>query len=222
MALDLAKFLLGAFALWFCANWIVDSASALARRWGVSELAIGLTVVAVGTSAPEFVVTLNAAFKGLGDISLSNVVGSNIFNLGFILGTMAMIRPLATHRTLVLRDGALLLAVTGFILVSALTTGLSRATGIVLVLFLAGYVLWLMSRPRVVGRASGPGLSRAARWWDWPRLLLAFAGLALGGELVVGAAVGLAQDLGLSRWAIGVTMVAAGTSLPELVTSLAA
>jgi cation:H+ antiporter len=87
MFIDIVSFCVSALLLWFGANWIVTSASLIARRYNVSELVIGLTIVALGTSAPEFLVTVNAAFRGQNDISLSNVVGSNIFNLGFILGS---------------------------------------------------------------------------------------------------------------------------------------
>lgn len=228
----LAQFAAAAALLWVSSGWIVDSAAAVARRFGVSELVIGLTVVAMGTSAPEFLVTATAAFKGLSDISLSNVVGSNIFNLGFILGLMAVIKPLPTGPVLVWRDGGLLLATTGGILLMALTGTLGHAAGAGLLLLLAGYIAWLLWSGRQVGADAAAELAvehgeaevpeRPLRWWDGPRLLAGFAALALGGELMVNAARGLALGLGVSEWVIGVTVVAAGTSLPELVTCLAA
>ncbi len=225
MTQDILYILLASVLLWFGATWIVDSASALARRFGVSELVIGLTVVAMGTSAPEFLVTATAAFKGLTDISLSNVVGSNIFNLGFILGLMAMIRPLRTGRTVLFRDGLLLLATTSAILLMALAGVLGRPAGAVLLLGLFTYVGWLLwrgSRGDLQMDVLDEVVERPLRWWDPLLLLAGFAAVALGGDLMVESARSFALALGVSDWVIGVTIVAAGTSLPELVTCLAA
>jgi cation:H+ antiporter len=177
----------------------------------------------MGTSAPEFLVTATAAFRDMADISLSNVVGSNIFNLGFILGIMAVIKPLPTSKTLVYRDGMLLFGVTALILVLALTGVLDRVAGILLLLFLFGYVAYLLAfGSRKLILLESPPETRLARWWDYPRLLAGFAAIALGGHLMVESASFFALALGVSRWAVGVTIVAAGTSLPEMVTCLAA
>ncbi|MFW5838185.1 MAG: calcium/sodium antiporter, partial [Desulfovibrionaceae bacterium] len=222
MLLHTVSFIASAFLLWFGSEWIVDSAAAVARRFKVSELVIGLTIVAMGTSAPEFLVTVTAAFRDMADISLSNVVGSNIFNLGFILGFMALIKPLPTTRTLVFRDGLLLLGVTVLILGLAMTGVLGRITGVALLCFLGGYVGWLLafgSRNTVF--VEQPEV-RTARWWDFPRLLAGFGAIALGGHLMVDSASFFAVSFGVSRWVVGVTVVAAGTSLPEVVTCLAA
>ena len=225
MLQDTLIFLLAAGLLWFGASWIVDSAAAVARRFGVSELVIGLTVVAMGTSAPEFLVTATAAFKGLSDISLSNVVGSNIFNLGFILGLMAMIRPLKTNPTVLFRDGGLLLLTCLSILLMALAGVLGRPAGAVLLTVLIGYVGWLLwrgSRKELHLEMLDEVVERAMRWWDPLRLAIGFAAITLGGNLMVDSARSIATELGVSDWVIGVTIVAAGTSLPELVTCLAA
>lgn len=226
------QFAVAAVLLWISSEWIVDSAAAVARRFGVSELVIGLTVVAMGTSAPEFLVTITAAFKQMSDISLSNVVGSNIFNLGFILGVMAVIKPLPTEPVLVWRDGGLLFCTTAAILGMAFAGTLGRLDGVVLLCLLSGYIGWLLWRGRLAGiapaaeRAVEMGESevpdRPLRWWDWPRLAAGFVLLSLGGELMVNATRSLALSFGVSEWVIGVTVVAAGTSLPELVTCLAA
>ncbi|MDD4732210.1 MAG: calcium/sodium antiporter [Desulfovibrio sp.] len=218
---DILFFFLAVILLWFGANWIVNSASAIARTFNISELVIGLTIVAMGTSAPEFLVTATAAFKGLEDISLSNVVGSNIFNLGFILGLMAMIKPIRTNPTLLWRDGGLLFATTVLILVLALTGNLGRPAGFVLLGILITYLVFLFFRgSQLVVEEEGP--VRKARWWDYPVLLAGFAAIALGGDFMVESASSIAASLGVSSWVIGVTIVAAGTSLPELVTCLAA
>lgn len=218
---NIIYFLLAVGLLWFGANWIVNSASAIARTFKISELVIGLTIVAMGTSAPEFLVTITAAFKGMEDISLSNVVGSNIFNLGFILGLMALIKPIPTNPTILWRDGALLFGTTALILLLGLTGNLGRLAGSILLLLLAAYLLFLFFRgSRLVVEEEEE--VRMARWWDYPVLLAGFAAISLGGEFMVESASSIAASLGVSSWAIGVTIVAAGTSLPELVTCLAA
>jgi len=226
MSVHLLVFAFSALFLWFGAVWVVDSAAAIARKLNISELVIGLTVVAVGTSAPEFMVTASAALKGLPDISLSNIVGSNIFNLGVILGILAMIRPLKTNRTMLWRDGLLLLCVTALISVLALSRSLSRIDGVLLLLVLIGYmlVLWLQRQKdrEVLPLMRKSPAQRTASFWDWPKLLVGFAAVAAGGNFMVDAASGLAAALGVSQWIIGVTIVAAGTSLPELVTCIAA
>lgn len=215
-------FIVSALLLWFGAGWIVDSAAAVARRFKISELVIGLTVVAAGTSAPEFLVTAMAAFKGVHDISLSNVVGSNIFNLGFILGTMALLKPLPTTRAIVYRDGMLLWATTMAIAGMASFGTLPRWFGLALLALLACYVLYLATRGNRAEIFIEEVEQREATRWDYPKLAAGFGAIALGGHLMVEAASAIALDLGVSRWAIGVTIVAAGTSLPEMVTCLAA
>ncbi len=220
MLADIALFMVSSFLLWFGAEWIVDSASAIARRFNVSELVIGLTIVALGTSAPEFLVTATAAFKGLEDISLANVVGSNIFNLGFILGLMALIKPLATRPTMLYRDGLLLFATTALILVMASFGVLGRFAGLLLLILLFCYLGWLFFKPKKTGNHEEGG--RVAGKWDYLRLLAGFIGIAAGGHIMVNSATGIALALGVSHWVVGVTIVAAGTSLPELVTCLSA
>lgn len=222
MYIDIGTFLVAALLLWFGANWIVDSASAVARTFGISELVIGLTVVAMGTSAPEFLVTATAAFKGLEDISLSNVVGSNIFNLGFILGLMAVIKPIPTNRTILFRDGMLLWITTGVILLMALTGNLNRAFGAGLMGLLVVYLLYLFFKGSPLLTEEDDDAPRKATIFDYGKLAAGFAGIALGGDLMVDSASSLATAWGVSSWVIGVTIVAAGTSLPEMVTCLAA
>ncbi len=219
---------LGAFMLWFGAGWIVDSASAIARKLRISELVIGLTIVAMGTSAPEFLVTATAAFKGMSDISLANVVGSNIFNLGVILGVMAMIRPIPTHPVLLYRDGVLLWSICLLIMLLCLNLVLGRLEGVLLVVLFAGYLAFLLLRAR---KAPLPPMEKAlleeaphheAGWLDMVKLLVGFVTISVGSNLLVEGASAIATALGVSEWAIGLTIVASGTSLPELVTCLSA
>lgn len=223
MFIDIATFCASALLLWFGANWIVASAALIARKFNVSELVIGLTIVALGTSAPEFLVTVNAALRGHNDISLSNVVGSNIFNLGFILGLMAMIKPLISNRTIVYRDGLLLFLTTAGILLVAMTGELGRLFGAGLMALLISYLVYLGIKRENVGDDELEEIKgKNATWMDGGVLLAGFVAIAAGGHLMVTAATSIASDLGVSSWVIGVTIVAAGTSLPELVTCLAA
>lgn len=223
MFIDIATFCASALLLWFGANWIVASAALIARKYNVSELVIGLTIVALGTSAPEFLVTVNAALRGHNDISLSNVVGSNIFNLGFILGTMAMIKPLVSNRTIVYRDGLLLFVTTAGILLVSMTGELGRLFGGGLMVMLITYLIYLGIKRENVGDEELEELEgKTATWMDGGVLVVGFVAIAAGGHLMVSAATSIASSLGVSSWVIGVTIVAAGTSLPELVTCLAA
>ncbi|QJB56680.1 calcium/sodium antiporter [Pseudodesulfovibrio sp. zrk46] len=223
MTVDIITFLAAALLLWFGANWIVASAALIARKFNVSELVIGLTIVALGTSAPEFLVTINAAMRGHNDISLSNVVGSNIFNLGFILGLMAMIKPLVSNKTIVYRDGLLLFLTTAGILLVSMTGELGHVFGGVLMLMLISYLVYLGMKRENVGDEELEELEgQEANWKHGFVLVAGFAAISAGGHLMVSAATSIATALGVSSWVIGVTIVAAGTSLPELVTCLAA
>lgn len=217
------------FAVAFGAKLIVDSAAAIAQDAGVPELLIGLTVVAFGTSAPEFGVTLIAAFEGQSSISVGNIVGSNIFNLGFILGGAALLRAIPTDRAMVWRDSVVLTGSTLLlVLLVAADLHLSRSDGLVLGLCLVAYLL-------VLWRAAGQG--REVPWppqdeiapvvkskSPWVNAAVLVVGLGLvvaASHLLVLSATGLARGLGLSEWVIAVTIVAAGTSVPELATTIA-
>jgi Ca2+/Na+ antiporter len=137
------------------AMWLVDAAIGLSKTLGVSELVIGLTVVAMGTSAPEFAVTLLAALDSRADVSVGNVVGSNIFNLGFILGGCALLRAIPTETTLVRRDGSIIIAATVLLLLLlGYDLQLDRHDGIVLLASLAGYLVYLFSQRRMVPGAA--------------------------------------------------------------------
>ncbi|WP_045222510.1 calcium/sodium antiporter [Desulfonatronum thioautotrophicum] len=235
--INLGLILVSAVLLWKGADLIVDHAAAIARRFGISELVIGLTIVAAGTSAPEFLVTVTAAYQGLPAIALSNVLGSNIFNLGLILGLVAMIRPIPTHSTLLYRDSGLLLGLTMTIMAMIYLDFLGRWSGTILLCGLVGYTVLLFARaPKEItgitmvsgalkkGEEDGDGshVREKIGWRTYVLLLAGFIGVALGGRIMVQAATELALIMGVSQWTIGVTIVAAGTSLPELATCLAA
>lgn len=226
---NLILIVISAGLLWKSADLLVDNASAIARRLGISELVIGLSIVAAGTSAPEFLVTITAAYQGLAEISLSNILGSNIFNLGLILGLVAMIRPIPTHPTLLYRDGMVLLALTVATLVFISMDFLGRWAGMLLMAGLLGYIGFLFAKaPKSIAQiVVDPGTDQTqdkptATWRNYPLLLAGFLGVALGANFMIQAATELALSFGVSQWAIGVTIVAAGTSLPELATCLAA
>ncbi|MFT5089228.1 MAG: cation:H+ antiporter [Candidatus Latescibacterota bacterium] len=211
---------LGGAALWRGADWLVDAASRLARRFGLSDLVIGLTVVAIGTSAPEFAVTLTAALDGKGSLSLGNVVGSNIFNLGIILGGVALFGALPTSRLLVWRDGMVLLGATILLLLFLIDGTLSFWEGSLFLVGLITYlVLLLRNRESTTEEAVSTG---AFSRWDLLRLIGGLSTVVLGGHLLVEHASQLATLFGLSDWLIGLTIVAIGTSLPELATSIMA
>jgi len=216
---DLLIMLASIVSLWWGAVWIVESAVRIAKRLGLSELIIGLTVVAIGTSAPEFAVTVGAALEGQGDISVGNVVGSNIFNLGFILGGVALVRAICTTRTMVVRDGGMLIGTSLLLLLFLWDHRMGRFEGGILIALLVlylGYLIW-KKEPIEDSLPSGE-----FQWLDIFRLIAGIALVVGGGHFLVESAVRLARLLGVSEWVIGVTIVAAGTSAPEFATSLIA
>jgi cation:H+ antiporter len=223
LAADLGAVLAGVVALWLGADRFVAGASDLAARAGVPPLVVGLTVVALGTSAPEFAVTVDAALAGRADISVANVVGSNVVNLGIVLGGTALLGALPTAGALVRRDGPVLLGST--LLVAGLVADLrlGRVEGVVLAGLAVGYLGWLGYQglagpdPEVEDPDDDAAPAREAL-----RIVLGVAAIVVGAELLVGGAVGLAGAAGLSEWLVGETVVALGTSAPEIVASAAA
>ncbi len=217
-AIDVGLLLLSVAALWFGGHWVVSSSGRIATRFGLSDLLVGLTIIALGTSAPEFLVTLVAALRDLPDISVGNVVGSNIFNTGLILGICATLWPIPLSRPLVRRDIPVLLAGTALVLVFlAPDQQLGRAEGLTMLLALVAYLLYLFWSHERDGPHDGSGMSR-----EVALLLLGFSGVVGGAHLLVESASSIATTLGVSKWRIGLTIVAAGTSLPEVATSIAA
>ena len=211
--------------LWKGADWLVDSAAEIAHTLKISDLVVGLTVVAFGTSAPEFAVTISAAVTKQTDISIGNVIGSNIFNLGFILGGTAMIRPIATNKKMFERDGLFLLVTTALIFFlffgfDGWTAGdsFTQYEGVLLFSLLIAYVAFLFIKkdpPEEVNPDSATLKSYAF-------FLIGLVMIVAGGHLMVEHASNVARYLGVSDWVIAVTIVAAGTSAPEFATSVAA
>lgn len=205
--------------LWAGGTWIVSSAARIARKFGLSELVIGLTIVAIGTSAPEFAVTIAAALGGKADISVGNVVGSNIFNLGFILGGVALVAGIPTSRKLVQRDGSVLIGATLLLLLFLADLRMAAWEGALLMIALFSYVGYLLYK-RDGGDIEEEVPTGDFRWFDVPMLIAGIALIVTSGHFLVDAASEIARHFGLSEWVIGVTIVAAGTSAPELATSL--
>lgn len=214
------------------ADWLVDGSSSIARKAGVSEFVIGLTIVGFGTSCPELVVSLTGALQGNADICVGNVVGSNIFNVLFILGLTALVLPVSMTNANRKRDIPITLAVTvllvicgmgGTLLGSNGPGGISRVEGI---LFLALFIFYVFHsfRNNVPETAEETEAGKkAARLPVAILLVLAgLAGLIFGGNLFVKSATDLARSLGVSDKFIAVTILAGGTSLPELATSIVA
>ncbi|MBU2645759.1 calcium/sodium antiporter [bacterium] len=223
--------LLSIVLLWKGSDWVVTSAANFAHAWGISDLVIGLTIVAIGTSAPEFAVTISAVLTGKADISVSNIVGSNIFNLGFILGGTASFYAIATTPKLVYRDGFFLIGVTlllSFFLFDSqllqfdkpITQGMmTRWEGATLVALLIIYMTYLFFKKEKLEEEIEV---EKASWKDAVLLLAGLAAVVGGGHLLVESASAIARFFGVSDWVIGVTIVAAGTSAPELATSITA
>lgn len=219
MLIDILVILVCVVGLWLGGTWIVESAARIARKMGLSELVVGLTIVAIGTSAPEFAVTISAALNGQSDISVANVVGSNIFNLGFILGGVALVAGIPTSRKLVMRDGGVLIATTLLLLVLLRDLQIVLWEGVLLMTILVSYVSYLIIK-KDGGDTAEELPDGEFRWQDIPTLIVGIVMIVAAGHFFVDAASSVARHIGVSEWVIGVTIVAAGTSAPELATSL--
>ena len=206
------------------AEALVRGASRLATALRISPLVIGLTVVAFGTSSPELAASLASIRTSPGDLALGNVVGSNIFNVLFILGLAALLSPLTVHRRLVRLDVPIMITVATVPLLLATDGVIARAEGVALVVILVAYLGFLIWEARREGSAS-PATERGRPSRLAGAALLALAGLGMltiGAGWLVDGASAIARRFGVSELVIGLTLVAAGTSLPELATSLVA
>ena len=243
-------FVVGFFLLIKGASWLVDGSAALARRYRVSDMFIGLTIVSVGTSFPELVVNLAASLSGSPEIAIGNIFGSNIANVLLVLGLMAVIYPVAVQKNTLRFDIPVVLAAT--LLVSLLGTwgmlfssstgevhdyfSLSRLNGVILLVLFGVFLLYSYKQmehnkaPTLFGGALATkqlttpvsGTADLPLWRFVGLIIIGIAALYLGGDWVVKGAVVIAENLGLSEGFVGLTIVAFGTSLPELVTSVMA
>lgn len=213
------------------ADWFVEGASKVAEKFGIPQLVIGLTIVAMGTSLPEAAVSVSAALKGSAEITIGNVVGSNIMNILLILGITSVITPIAVQKSTVKYE------IPFVIVVSALLMGIGypdhvvgRFDGVILWALMICYLLYLLHMSKkgqnVLGEAEdGNGQEDERKMPVWKMLLLILAGgvmIVVGSDVAVDAATALARIFGMSERLIGLTIVAFGTSLPELVTSATA
>lgn len=219
----------GLLLLYFGGDWLVRGASELARRVGVTPLAIGATVVAFGTSSPEFAVDTLAAAQGRPEVSVGDVLGSNIFNIGVVLGVAVLLRPLRIQVPLVRREGVVLILVAGLLGLLVVDGGLSAIDGVVL---LAVLVLVVVRTYRAGRREAREHPVEEAEFTEFLRvrrlpspILAVIGGLAClvgGAQALITGAIDLAELLGVSRRVISLSMVAVGTSLPELATAVVA
>ena len=217
--LNIGILTLSIIALWLGAVWIVDPAPKIARKLGISDLVVGLTIIAFGTSAPEFAVSVTAAIKHQANISVGNIVGSNIFNLGFILGGVAVLRTIRTSRKIVYREGLILIGVSILLFIFLLNLNLSFVEGCILLTGLIIYLAYLLIHKETLEEEIPTG---RFRWYHVLQLFIGLVVVVVGGHFLVDSASFLAYAAGLSDWAIAVTVVAAGTSAPEFATSLVA
>ena len=229
MILQLAAVLTGLVLLAWSSDRFVAGAAGLARGMGVSTLVIGLTIVAFGTSAPEMLVSAMAAWQGNGGIAIGNAVGSNIANMALVIGATALIIPLGVHSNTLDREFPLMLVVMAAALGLLWNGVLSRLDGLLLLAGMAALVVWTIHLARTTGRddplvsefeeelPQAMPLSRA-----WGLLVLGLVLLLVSSRMLVWGAVGIAQALGVSDLVIGLTIIAVGTSLPELASSITA
>ncbi len=229
MTLAIIHLLAGLVLLYFGAEGLVRGSSSLALRLGLSPLVVGLTVVAFGTSSPELMVSLKAALAGQADISVGNVVGSNICNIGLILGLCALITPIATNSQIVRVDIPIMLGITALALALMADGNVGHTEGIIFCTILVAYIVFSIQLARrqpadVLGTEFGEEVKISKRGLAVD-VLMVIGGLALlvfGARFLVDGAVIVARTLGWSEALIGLTIVAIGTSLPELATSLLA
>jgi len=227
MSLLYVLMLVGGFVvLLIGAESLVRGASKLAVAMGLSPLVVGLTIVAMGTSAPEVTVSVSSAWRGQADIAIGNVVGSNIFNVLFILGLAATITPLVVDRRLIRLDVPLMIGAAGLLWIMGLDGELSRIEGGILFAGLVGYIIHTLREARKEPPADEEEIvaERTTKAFviDVAYIIAGFALLILGSRWLVDGAVGIARALGVSELIIGLTIVAAGTGMPELATSVVA
>jgi cation:H+ antiporter len=224
-------FVAGFVLLIFGANWLVDGSASLARKYRIPNVVIGLTIVALGTSSPELVVNLIASFKGAADVAMGNVLGSNISNIFLILGVSALIYPLAVNSNTQWKEAPLAILAAVIIGVLAndtlfdgpkIASMIYRSDGIVLVAFFILFMYYAFGIARLDETHPVVPARQFPLWLSWSMIIGGIAALVLGGKWIVDGAVQVAASLGMSEASISLTIVAVGTSLPELATCVAA
>ncbi len=222
MLITIILLVLGFLLLIKGADFLVDGSSSVAKRFGISNIVIGLTVVAFGTSTPELVVNLLSAFKGTTDIAIGNVLGSNIANIMLILGVTGLISPLVIKKNVVWKDMPFALLSGIVLLFLSIGAFISRIDGIILLAFFGLFMVYIFSSIKNSPKDEDEEIHQYGVGKSTLYIVGGLAFLVLGGKWVVDSAVTLATSWGLSEAVIGLTIVAIGTSLPELVTSVVA
>jgi len=218
---------IGFICLIFGANWLVDGASTLAKKYKISDLAIGLTIVAFGTSAPELVVNIIGSMNGYSDIVLGNIIGSNNFNLFIILGISGLILPIAVQSSTAWKEIpiSLFVAIILFFLINDFNFSepsyLSKFDSLIMLVMFVMFLYYVFRQMKNDSNIQADFVQKSTLK-ILGLILIGLSGLIIGGQLVVVNSVKIANNLGVSEKIIGLTIVAAGTSLPELVTSIVA
>jgi len=242
---QLTLFAISLVAVTLGADWLVTSASRLAERLGLSPLVVGLTIVAFGTSAPELVVSVTAASRGQAGLAIGNVMGSTVANVGLIVGIAALTRPIAVHRRVLKRESPLLISVLALVMVLSFNNALGRLDGLILITGFSFYMAFLLrwgieegvvnhqapptkeardagAEPQREPTETGRSSRRTSITWNTVRILVGLGALMIGGRGLVDSATQIARAYHVPEEVIGATMLAIGTSLPELASTLAA
>jgi len=214
--MNIILLVLGFILLLKGADWFVDGSSSIASRFGIPQLIIGLTIVAMGTSLPEAFVSITAALKSNAAITIGNVVGSNILNVGIILGITALIRPLHIQNSTIKYEMPFMMLVTLLLILQGINQNISRFDGIIMWLFFLGYLYYIFRMTK--NQTEETEIKKTNPLF----IPLGLVCLMIGSNFAVDAATNIAISLGVSQRFIGLTIVALGTSLPELVTSVTA
>jgi cation:H+ antiporter len=222
MLLDILYIIIGVTLVLVGADRLTEGASSLARRFGVPEIVIGLTIVACGTSAPEFFVSLMSALNGTPDMAIGNVVGSNIMNTMLIVGCAAMVAPMVISPSTVKKDIPFSVGASILLVLLAIDSVIGRIDGIILLVGFAVFMAYTLWQARSGKAESADAVKQQNPWLSVLFIVLGLAGLVFGSNLFVDSASSVATSLGVSESVIGLTIVAGGTSLPELATSVVA
>ncbi|MCF8067049.1 MAG: calcium/sodium antiporter [Desulfobacterales bacterium] len=234
MLLDIVLFAIGVVLLYYGAEWLVKGSSSLAKSLGLAPLLIGLTVVAFGTSAPEMVISVISSFKGKSMIAVGNVIGSNICNIALVLGLAAFINPITSQKGVVKRDIPIMLGVSLFLMFISWNSKIGRIEGAVLFTGLIIYICYnYFGAKRMLGDVSASDVPPiiadetekeyiSSRSKQITMIVTGIAGVVIGADLLVDSAVKIMKVMGVGEKFIGLTIVALGTSLPELATSVIA
>lgn len=230
MTLQILMLLAGLALILFGANWLVDGSSSIAKRFGISEFVIGLTIVGIGTSSPEMVVSFMSSLQGKADMAIGNIVGSNIFNTLMILGITALVAPMAITKNNLKRDIPLNIVVTVLLIILGMNFTLfgkgqdqiSRLDGAILLAVFAWYLWTSFKSDQGDASEEGEGIKEYKTGLSVIMIAAGLAGLIFGGKLFVNSATELAKMFGVSDKFIAITVMAAGTSMPELATCVVA